>query len=126
MATRFALPPPSSLEIHDANAAEKWKKFLLAWNNFSLVTKLNDENEAIQVAMLLTVIGEQTRDVFSTFQFTRETDQQNIQPVLTKFKEYCEPCRNIPFERYWFNKRVREPDETYDQHRTELLLIISE
>ena len=120
MATRFALPPPSSLEIHNVNAAEKWKKFLLAWNNYSLATKLNDENEAIQVATLLTVIGEQARDVFSTFQFTREADKQKIQPVLTKFKEYCEPRQNIPFERYLFNKRVQEPGETYEQYRTEL------
>ena len=120
MATRFALPPPSALEIHCANAAEKWKKFLLAWNNYSLATKLNTEDEAVQVATLLTVIGEPARDVFSTFQFTTEADKQKIQPVLTKFQEYCEPRRNIPFERYLFNKRIQEPGETYDQYLTEL------
>ena len=120
MASGFMLPPPPSLEIHDANAAEKWKKFLLAWNNYSLATKLNNEDEAIQVATLLTVIGEQARDVFKTFQFTREADKQKIQPVLKKFKEYCEPRKNIPFERYLFNKRVQEPGEAYEQYRTEL------
>ena len=78
MATRFTLPPPSALEIHCANAAEKWKKFLLAWNNYSLATKLNTEDEAIQVATLLTVIGEPAHDVFSTFQFTTEADKQKI------------------------------------------------
>ena len=120
MATGFVLPPPSSLEIHDANAADKWKKFLMAWENYSLATKLNKQDEAIQVATLLTVIGEEARDVFSTFQFDGEEDKAKIKPVLTKFGEYCEPRRNIPFERYLFNKRVQEPGETYEQYRTEL------
>ena len=120
MATGFVLPPPSSLEIHDANAADKWKKFLTAWENYSLATKLNKQDEAIQVATLLTVIGEEARDVFSTFQFDGEEDKAKIKPVLTKFGEYCEPRRNIPFERYLFNKRVQEPGETYEQYRTEL------
>ena len=28
MATGFNLPPPSALEIHDINVAEKWKNFV--------------------------------------------------------------------------------------------------
>ena len=61
------LPPPAALEIHDAQAAEKWKRFKLAWSNYSLATALNEKNEAVQVATLLTVIGEEAREVFSTF-----------------------------------------------------------
>ena len=61
------LPPPAALEIHDAQAAEKWKRFKLAWSNYSLATAFNEKNEAVQVATLLTVIGEEAREVFSTF-----------------------------------------------------------
>ena len=38
MASGYSLPPPAPLEIHDHNAAEKWKKFRLAWENYALTT----------------------------------------------------------------------------------------
>ena len=53
----FALPPPPQLEIHDSNAAEKWKEFEQAWKNYSIAMKLHQEPEAVQVATLLTVVG---------------------------------------------------------------------
>ena len=56
--SRYTLPPPPLLDIHDAQAAENWKKFKLAWTNYSLATEL-DKPEAVQVAMLLIVIGEE-------------------------------------------------------------------
>ena len=116
MATsNYTLPPPSPLEIHDSKAAEKWKKFKLSWDNYALAAELNEKSEAIQVATLLTVIGEEAREVFSTFVFTTAGDSGKIQPVLTKFEEYCQPRKNVRFERYRFNRRVQEAGETYDQ-----------
>ena len=50
---------PALLEIHNQNAAEKWKAFSLAWDSFSLATKLNKKSQAVQVATLLTVTGEE-------------------------------------------------------------------
>lgn len=115
------LPPPHPLEIHDPQAAEKWKKFKRAWSNYALATELNKKDEAVQVATLLTVIGEEAREVFSTFTgWTAEGDDEKIKPVLTKFEEYCQPRKNIPFERYRFNRRSQESGETYDQYRTAL------
>lgn len=120
MATAYALPPPSALEIHDSNAAEKWKKFRLAWENYSLATELNKKPEAVQVATLLTVVGEEAREVYSTFTWENDGDSKKIGPVLDKFGEYCEPRKNIPFERYRFNRRIQETGEPYDQYRTAL------
>ena len=121
MASGFSLPPPAPLEIHDPNVAERWKKFLLAWENYVLATELNKKGEPVQVATLLTVIGEEAREVYSTFNdWAEDGDDKKIKPVLKKFGDYCEPRKNIPFERYKFNRRVQEPGETYDQYRTSL------
>jgi len=38
---------------------EKWRKFYRAWSSYSIVTELNKKSEALQVAILLTVIGEE-------------------------------------------------------------------
>ena len=99
MATGFTLPPPPPLEINDGNVAEKWKKFRLAWSNYALATELNKKSEAVQVVTLLTVIGEDARDVFSTFHWSDEGDKNKITPVLQQFADYCQPRKNVPFER---------------------------
>ena len=66
MASRYNLPPPEPLEIHGVNAAERWKKFKRAWNNYSIAIEVNTKSEQVQVATLLTVIGEEAREVFAT------------------------------------------------------------
>ena len=57
----YTLPPPQPLDIHDLQAAEKWKKFKRAWTSYSLATGLVEKSEAVQVPTLLTVIGEEAR-----------------------------------------------------------------
>ena len=62
------------------NAAEKWKKFTLAyiWNNYSLGTELNRKLEAVEVATLLTV-REEACDVYSIFMdWAEEGDWNNF------------------------------------------------
>lgn len=123
MASGYNLPPPEPLEIHDANAADKWKKFKRAWQNYAIAIEVNKKSEQVQVATLLTVIGEEAREVFATFTWEAEDDQNKIGIVLDKFGAYCQPRKNIPFERYRFNRRAQEPGESYDQYRTALRLL---
>ncbi|KAL9977292.1 hypothetical protein ACROYT_G014681 [Oculina patagonica] len=93
----------------------------MAWNSYSLATELNKKSEKVQVATLLTVIGEEARDVYSTFtDWAEEGDQDKIAPVLQKFAEYCQPHKNVPFERYRFNRRTQEVGESYDQYKSAL------
>ena len=116
-----ALPVPAPLEIHDTNAADKWRKFLAAWENYALATELDAKPQAVQVATLLTVIGEDGREVHSTFRdWAQDGDDRRILPVLKKFAEYCQPQKNVPFERYKFNKRMQESGEPYEQYKTAL------
>ncbi|KAL9953064.1 hypothetical protein ACROYT_G040417 [Oculina patagonica] len=112
MASGFSLPPPTPLEIHDQNTAEKWKKVNLAWNSYLLDMELNKKLEKVQAAALLTVLGEEAGDVYSTFtDWAEEEDQDKIAPVLQKFAEYCQPRKNVLFERYQLNllRRQRVP-----------------
>jgi len=125
-AGNYMLPPPAALEIHDSQAAERWRRFKTAWTNYSIATGLIEKDEAVQVATLLTVIGENAREVYSTFTWDAEGDGTKIDPVLTKFQQYCQPRRNIPFERYKFNRRAQEMGESYDHYRTALRKLADE
>ena len=85
-----------------------------------LAIEITKKPEAVRVATLLIVIGEAC-EVFSLFSDWREEgDRNKLEPVLNKFEEYCQPHKNVPFERYRFNRQVQEPGETYDQYRTAL------
>lgn len=102
MATsNYLLPLPQPLEIHDPQVAEKWKKFKRAWTSYALATGLKSKDEAVQVATLLTVIGEEAREVFFTFTgWAADGDDAKIDPVLAKFEKYYQLRKNTPFERY--------------------------
>ena len=66
--------------------------FRRTWNSYTLVLELDKKDQKVQVAILLTVIGEEVREVFSTFtDWTTEGDDSKIDPILTKFDEYYQP-----------------------------------
>ena len=117
MTSGYTLPPPVPLEIHDSNASEKWKRFFFAWTSYALATELGNKSEAVQVATLLTFIGDEGREVYSTFTWDDE-DAHEIEPGLTKFAEYCRPRKNRSFERYRFNQRIQELGESFKQYRS--------
>ena len=68
------------------------------------------------MATLLTVVGEEAREVFATFTDCAEGDDEKIASVLEKFAAYCKPRKSVPFERYCFNKRAQESGEPYEQY----------
>ena len=121
----FVLPWPPPLDIHDSNAAEKWKEFELKLGRiYSIAMKLHQEPEAVQVATLLSVVGAEVRKVFAMFtDWVSDTYQNKIQPVLQKFAVYYQPL-NVPFERYKFYSRMQESGESYDHYQTTLRQLV--
>ena len=96
------------------------KKFCLAWSNYALATELNKKSEPVLVATLLTIIGEDARDGYSTFDWDDKANKNKIEPVLQQLANCCQPCKNIPFERYRVNERAQVAGESYDQYKTAL------
>ena len=72
------------------------------------------------VATLLTVIGEDGLEVYSTLRdLAQDGLDRQILPTLRKFAEYCQPRKTFgTFERYTFNKRTQESGESYEQYKT--------
>ena len=74
--------------------------------NYALATELNKKPEAVQVATLLTVIGEKAREVFSTFtDWAAEGDDAKIEPVLAKFAQY--PNNRTRFTSWYIEYQVK-------------------
>ena len=66
------------------------------------------------------------RKVFAMFSdWASDTNNQNkIQPVLQKFAAYCQPLKNVPFERYKFYSGMQESGESYDHYQTALRQLV--
>ena len=74
----FQIPPPEILELNDGSLASNWRTWVAAWKNYALVTKLDKEDEARQVATLLAVIGKEANKVFRTFTFSSPDEAKKI------------------------------------------------
>ena len=62
--------------------------------------------------------------MYSTFKdWGADGEPRRIKPVLQRFAAYCEPRKNVPFERYKFNTCVQEAGEQYEQYKTALLKV---
>ena len=106
-------------EINDSNVAEKWSEWKEMWEHYSVTSKVNKEEGDIQVAAFLTAIGPEARKVFKTWNLSA-TERKDIKGVIECFDNYCNPRKNIPFERYLFNSRQQEPGESFDPYVTAL------
>lgn len=116
MAFLHSLPALHSLEINDSNVAEKWSEM---WEHCSVASKVNKEEGDVQVAALLTAIGAEARKVFKAWNLSA-TERKDIKGAIKRFDNYCNPRKNIPFERYLFNSRQQGPGESFDCYVTAL------
>ena len=119
------LPPPGLLEIDSAQLAETWRAWIDSWTHYARATKLDQEKEEIQVSTLLTCIGREARRVYKTFTWDTSESKNSIKTVISKFESYCLPRKNVPFERFKFNKRQQQTEESIDNYITELRQLAS-
>ena len=57
MAINFGPTPPQTLDLNSGNVSANWKKFKQKYFNYEIATGISKKGDAIRVATLLTVIG---------------------------------------------------------------------
>lgn len=73
-----------------------------------------------QPATLLTCIGSDALDVIDALEFENEDQRQDPEVILEKMKQYCIGECNETYERYVFNRRDQESNESVDAYVTAL------
>ena len=53
------------------------------------------------------------------YRWDEEEDAMKVEPIVKKFKQYCNIRRNITWERHTFNTRNQMPGETVDYYATD-------
>ena len=118
------IPLPSKLEL-TWDLATNWKTFHRHCNNYEAAVRLKDPgnptvNKSLRTATLLTCIGSDALGVYEGLKFANEDDKKDIDVVLRKLLRYCIGETNEIYERYRFNKRVQEHNESLDAYVTAL------
>ncbi len=113
------LKPPGELCL-EGNLAENWRKWIQSFELFLIASEIGEKSEKVQCATFPHIAGEEARAIFNTFDFAKVGDEHKIDILKDKFKQYCEPRKNLTFIRHQFFTRSQGPTETIDAFATDL------
>ena len=113
------LRPPSNMKF-EGNVADNWRRWEQQFTVYMRAAEVSQKPPATQVAILLHCAGPEALEVYNTFTFEAEEDRNSVDAVLGKYKSYCQPRKNIVFERYKFWQRNQLEEEPVDHWITDL------
>lgn len=109
----FKTPKPLELQ---GNLSENWNKFYQSFEIYMAATTFNIAADARKIAILLNTIGEDALEIYNNFKLTEE-QLKKYSVVVDVFKNYCNPKKNLRYNRFIFYKRKKI---------TNILIIISQ
>ena len=118
------LKPPGQLQM-EGNLAKNWKEWGRSFDVYAMATELYKKPEPVQCATFLHMAGPAAQRVYATLTFA-DDEKDKLQVLKTKFKQYCEPKRNLSVLRYMFNSRSQKVDEPFDTYLTTLKSLVRE
>ena len=78
-----------------------------------------EKDEKVQAMTLLPVVGADAIEVYNTFTW-EDKDKEKVADICEKFQAYCNPIKNITYERHMFNTRIQKEGERIDAYVTDL------
>jgi hypothetical protein len=109
------IDPPGPIDV-SCDREENFRKFKSRWENYAILTRLAEEKEEYQVALLEYVVGAECTKIIDAASLTEKTTQK----VLEVLEKYCVGDTNVIHERYVFNTRNQLTDEDFDTYLTRL------
>ena len=120
------LHPPEKL-LFTGNLKDNFRKFKQQFEIYITAAGISNSTENIKCATLLHVIGPDAIEIFNTFRWDEEGDNEGddkkMSKVLSKFEKYCTPKCNVTYERHQFNTRNQKEGESIDSYVTELRIL---
>ncbi|XP_054260689.1 uncharacterized protein LOC128985322 [Macrosteles quadrilineatus] len=108
---------PQALDL-SGNVAENWKRFKQRFMLYLEALGSDKMPERRKIAILLTTIGDAALEVYNTFSFSESTPK--LEEVIGEFDKYCQPLKNIIFERFKFHSLGQKEGQSVDSYVTEL------
>ena len=112
------LNPPAALNFN-GNLKENWRRFKQQFDIYNIASGTAERDDKVQAMTLLHVVGAEAIEVYNTFTWDGK-DKEKVADICEKFEAYCNPRKNITYERHMFNTRVQKEGELIDAYVTEL------
>ena len=84
------------------------------WQNYAIVANLAAQTEEYQVALFQHCLGTNTLHVNIGLSFANERDKTKLSKIMEKLDEFTISEINETYERYVFNSRSQESEESID------------
>ena len=98
------------------NLAASWKKWVQIWKAYEIVTGLDKQPSTLRVATFITCIGPDALEIHTGLPFLMDAERENMDKVLELWQNYCIGRTNVVYERYKFNNRSQEANESIDAY----------
>ena len=118
------VPFPSKLILKDDACRKKdWEIFKQIWTNYEISSQLKEHPTESRTATLLTCFSPSALKVYYSLNFGDEGQRYDIDVVLRKMTEFCQGVVSETYERYLFNTRSQEENESVDEFYSALLAL---
>ena len=74
-------------------------------------TGIAEKENSIKSSTFLHVIGPESLEIYNTFTWATDGDNMKLDKIMEKFKAYCNPRKNLTYERHIFNTRNQQAGE---------------
>ena len=109
------VPFPPRLELK-SNLAKTWKSWKQLWDAYETVTGLNEKDSKLRVATFVTCIGPDALDIHNGLPFQNDEEKGDMNKILELWNSYCIGETNIIYERYKFNNRNQDLNESIETY----------
>ncbi|MCG8047630.1 MAG: RNase H-like domain-containing protein [Candidatus Thiodiazotropha endolucinida] len=103
---------------------QSWKSFK-QHVQFMFDGPLKAKDEEEKCAFLMLWVGEKGRSIFQTWNLSDE-NKKKLKSYFDGFESYVKPTSNTIYNRYKFQSRMQNQDETFEQFVTELQLLVKD
>lgn len=115
--------PPGALLLK-GNLSENWRRFEQNFEIYLKASAFDTEDDARKIAILLNTAGEEAIEIYNNFVWTVVADKLKFDKVQEQFKKYCNPRKNIRYNRYLFYKRSQDEGELFDHYLADLQKLV--
>lgn len=105
--TMIQQPPPLQ---QDGNLANNWKEWKLSFDCFLIAAGKDSVSSKEKCGLFIHVIGKYGREIFEELDVS-EAEKHDYDILRRKFSEYCDPAKNINYERHMFFETYQNEKE---------------
>ncbi|XP_044752905.1 uncharacterized protein LOC123312508 [Coccinella septempunctata] len=115
----FRIPPAMEFS---GNMGQNWATWIQKFELYMLAAVDTNASEEKKVAIFLNLIGDAGLEIFNTLKL--KISSAKLEDVKAAFKKYCEPKKNVVFDRFKFLSCTQKDGQSITSFITEIKTLV--